>query len=743
MIPDSNADFGSKKSKSTPELSAQDLEAITEAFKVLKDLGVNSFSSVEAYVEWYRNVFGELALEILLEDCKKALREKDYKKMLAVVAAMAANHKKITVVQEAAKISQNPEVVVESTFEQAVETVRPDIAEEFTDIEKPTVAEEFADLSEQEIESLLKEYEQYFDEHEIEEIAIDEKQKLFDESGHVSFGEISKLVTSVETHLAALVVSGELSEQEASELITELKEIEVGKFATLSEDELEVVLSELPTFDIEQVREFVENVQARENIEQSMSTKMFGEEGFIDLSADAFKRLNSDATMTFAEMEAKNKAFEAELIALVENGTISSDQAYALKDKVDNAPVEQALVVSETAIAVVTKDGIETPEQVQAAISDFVNNDYETLVVQAPTALEQSARTMALDEAGFLEVSNPFHADNFDVRTPITPTDSLGIEESFGTDFTNLAEAPTFESSNDFDFSAQEVVAQEIVMEGGGGSSATASVSSSTSSAAVASSVAATSSSIASSSATTITSVANASAAVSTAASVATQTTSAVSAVAPTTGVVAPPVVQQPIAENFVPVTVFAPGTRPSEVPTAVPTQVTDVAPNVVTQPQNYVKSDVGVQTQIDPQTQPAQPQVQPQQRDQQQADTRQDQQPQQRTQQQEQPAEAKETPKGPEINEPEDTDFNKGPCQDCNQDCSQCGVLNAEHLKGKLEAERDTQSPVSPAVSPSAVTPGPITPGPITPGPITPGPITPGPIGIESRGLAQPSMSR
>ena len=155
MIPDSSsAARGPKKSSTAPKLSAQDFETISQAFKELNELGINSFTSLEAYIDWYRNVFGQLALEMLLEDCRKALREKDYKKLLAIMSAMAITHRAHT--------------------------------GSIISIDEPKAIEPI------EVEQLLMEYEMYFDELEIEEIVLEEKERSLDEGGYISFSEISR-----------------------------------------------------------------------------------------------------------------------------------------------------------------------------------------------------------------------------------------------------------------------------------------------------------------------------------------------------------------------------------------------------------------------------------------------------------------------------------------------------------------------------------------------------------------------
>lgn len=781
MIPDSIDNFGSGRTDARPRLSARDYEAISTAFNELKELGVESFTSLESYIEWYRNVFGQLALEMLIEDCKKALRDKDYKKMLAIVATLATAHR------------------------QTLDTPAP--VKEELEIETPP-------LTLGEIELLLSEYEKYFDEIEMGELVADEIEKVLNEDRFISFEEVSNLVNSVESHLANLVNVGELTEDQAQEIIIELKDIEVGKFCSLSAEELEATMSELPFLTVDEIKQLVQNFELRENIEINEAAKMFGEDGFLDLGADIFNISKSNAELTFAEIQGRASEFEAKLVELVESGKISSDQAYELRDKFRSAPIELTPEIAEAAISTMNNDELSTPQQVEIAVSQFVDKDFNEIVAQLeqdqnfespitvfdevgvetisenlindsvdpvnqtaePTihtveqaessqavepaevnqitqdmesvVVDSDAPSTAFDEAGFVSVSDLLKNDSIepvDLAEDLTTIEALeqiqfaprthDTDPSLQAFLQNEAEdrfskfgVPTYQQSRDFDFSDTENLTtikaleqiqftpitqemdpsvqafiqneskdrfskfdiptyqqdrdfdfreDEVLTSASTGSSASASTG------------------------------AGATVSQSTTQSVTTPTATPTPTIFDSRTAQAANPVQHQVAENFVPVNLFVPGTRPSETPSFTPAQNLNTAPNLVTQPQSFAKPDV-----------PAQQQTQQQQQPQQQPQLRQ---------------EPQETVVGPRPNEPEETNFNKGPCIECNKmSCEQCNVRpNADQLKEQIQARTAARmggvDPISPGVAPNMVSPG----------------MQPVARGIESRVLSQSGLVR
>ncbi len=788
MIPNNG---NKSRSKPSSRLSKEDYIALSQSFEVLKALGDNPFTSVDAFIEWYINVFGQLALEMLIEDCKKALKEKDYKKMLAIATALASKSKIRTQPETTTAQVPTTEVFNSETFEAYLEEIDelkiiqeqepelislevhepqifdeseiPDVEIEDKDlvadvIVPAAVAEAISpeselapdiEITEEDVEKILSEYELYFNETELEALDLEETGRVFDESGHISFGEISDLVSSVENRLDDLVEQGDLTEEQAAEILAELKDIEVGKFASLEKSEVEQIISELPMRDIEDIQNLVNNIDARESVELVQASKMFGEEGFLNLDSDAFKFRVGEPELTFAQMEAQTQQFEAELIGLVENGTITSDQAYMLRDAVDKAPVDQAHTLSEAAVKTVSQPDLDTPAKVDAVVNEIATSEPASIVQQAAEIPEIPTN----DLADTLVVSNTQEVQ--DLSETVAPTQVIGDDQAPANLIVDQID-PTFEFGDDFDTAPIDLGFRENVSE-----------------------------------------VAEELSVGDTGATVATPAQVVINEVAPPVNPITqndigvpgipllpsdftPPVTsvnpvvsevptQQPVSENFVPVTLFQPGTRPVEEPFVAPALATDVAPNMVAQPQSFVKADLGVQENINirndvappvqqvqqqpPVQQPGQEplvqqDVQPQQPQvlqhpeqealvQQQPPVQEEpnqQLPGQKQQQQEQEQqrfEQQEQQKPADIRanepKPEEMNFNKPPCGDfCHNDgnCATCGKLNAEHLKDRSVEIASVRAGISSGVMP-------------------PGPLQPNVHGLESRTLTQSGLGR
>lgn len=623
MILPSSKYSGKNKKKSSGNLSPEDLQALVEVASAQGDGNAISISSLEEYLTWYLNIYGQIALEIFIEDCKKALREKDYKKLLEVISTMQSRSKNFLEVE----------------------------------VESPTP--EKTDLTPERLNTILEEYEIYFNELGIEEFVKEEGQN-FDETGHVSFSQVVELVGAFESQIENLVKNGDLEQEKAEEIIAELKEIEVGKFSSLGENEIEEIIEKLPHLDAEEINAVIQDIGERENLELVESSKIFGEAGFVSFDENLNEWRNSTADKNFAEINEVQAQFEAELVHMVETGKITSDQAYELRDKFVNAPVEQVEVIGDEIYSVLQNDQGLDQNQFEQTVNKLVERDYLQIVqehdpkgndflneslstegvtqdipaqtVQQLQDVDQTARIF--DEAGFISLGEKIEPPSL-IEQGITEPITTPVGETVVTEtFTQVPPTPAVQ---------QQPAATQ-------------------------------------------------------------------------------PTVQTPPADTFVPVEFFAPGTRPASQPSTTPNFVTDVTPNLVTQPHSFAKPDVpAVQPQQVTQQQlevehPTQTFQQP---DAQQVQQPQAEQPQQKMEptsktQQSEPQRTEPEQKVEEItygrrpNEPEEMDFNKGPCKECNtRNCTECGISpNGDKLAQAIQERAVARGASSTSIAPTVAPP-------------------------------------
>lgn len=180
-----------------------------ETIKAVEELvgeEVASFTNVADYLDWYRNIYGELALQMLLEELSSAVKKKDRKKLLLLLGQNKFS-KTIESVEEEFVLEQKAFV---PSFEKL----------EVTDIPQDIMAATPKDLKIAEIEKLDSvQIEAYVDQL-LSDLKVDnvfvlsaladklsnienlnEDELLLDEAGYMSLDEMGKLVSSLKERL--------------------------------------------------------------------------------------------------------------------------------------------------------------------------------------------------------------------------------------------------------------------------------------------------------------------------------------------------------------------------------------------------------------------------------------------------------------------------------------------------------------------------------------------------------------
>jgi len=403
----------SKRTELSHDLSDSDIEMISEALISAKDSGVKSFSSLEAYLAWYQKLYGKEALKDFLKECKQEISANNYSKLMNVVSDMAqkCNHK------------VSPEI----------------IAAKLQTREPMLFATEASQITQETIDEIIAQYEQYFDEIDLPRLER-EAITLNDSKGEITFAEISNMVSAVEVRLAQSIVAGEITQEAAKELIEKIKAVQVGQFAAVGREEFNQVMTTVHGLNPAEIEDFVEKVSARENIAMVPEALNY-EEGFLSVGANQ-DPLVQNADMTLGEMQDRMRSFEAEIIELVEDRSITSDEAYSLRDKVATSPVYEAPAIQE-AVSSVVQEGRVTPEQLSSSVAFVVSNDYPTIVREAPVIKPQVDRSVdfvASEAPTISEYAAPVAQTAPVIDEPVVTTDYVApvIEpaaDNFGSDF--------------------------------------------------------------------------------------------------------------------------------------------------------------------------------------------------------------------------------------------------------------------------------------------------------------------
>jgi len=209
--------YGSNRpQKTTRNLSNSELQDIAEAMQKTDNPDLQSVSDVESFLDWYRNIFGQIALEILIADCKDAVKKKEYKKLLEIINGTQRFPKSYSIDQ----------------------------------------AEMLIDEYEKEFENLNKD-------------AVQTQEDLPYEVEAIAFGEIVNFVDSLEDRLAQLVVNGDISAEEARVAIDELRDIDASKFATLFAEDIEHMGKQVQNFalsDFENLSHSINSLEVPERV---------------------------------------------------------------------------------------------------------------------------------------------------------------------------------------------------------------------------------------------------------------------------------------------------------------------------------------------------------------------------------------------------------------------------------------------------------------------------------------------
>ncbi len=290
-----------------------DLNKIGKALAKLKGSDAPALSDLETYFEWYRNVFGEVALELLLDDCRDALRERDYEELLNVinqVLALHSNHKK--------------QAIAEPTFQKV-----------------PFKAERRLGIAAMAgIQS-------------ISEMTIESAEYTKQETR--TFGEIAAVVSAWEIRLAELVAAGDITQEEAAALVEDIRNIEIDKFAQLTLEEYKNILTMAKRMDYRDIEEAVFMLDTAVVRTSDHTERMMGEEGFT----------------TFAEVSTLFKEVNEKLNELVESGDITISQAVDVAMKLADSRVSDLREIAKGAERILE---LESGKQSQMAISLIVDD---------------------------------------------------------------------------------------------------------------------------------------------------------------------------------------------------------------------------------------------------------------------------------------------------------------------------------------------------------------------------------
>ena len=165
-----------------------------------------SFTNVADYLDWYRNIYGELALQMLLEELSSAVKKKDRKKLLLLLGQNKFSKTKESVEEEI--------VLEQKAYIPSFEKL------EIADIPQEILAATPENLNISEIEKLdaaqIEAYvNQLLSDLKVDNVfvlsaladklsnvqSLNEDELLLDEAGYMSLDEMGKLVSSLKERL--------------------------------------------------------------------------------------------------------------------------------------------------------------------------------------------------------------------------------------------------------------------------------------------------------------------------------------------------------------------------------------------------------------------------------------------------------------------------------------------------------------------------------------------------------------
>ena len=92
---------------------------------------------------------------------------------------------------------------------------------------------------------------------------------------------------------------GEIDTERANEILAEIKDTEIGIFASLDQREVQEFIALLPDLSEEEIQLAFSKIAETININSTKSSKLFNEEGFLSVDSDFFEFLNSDSTKSY------------------------------------------------------------------------------------------------------------------------------------------------------------------------------------------------------------------------------------------------------------------------------------------------------------------------------------------------------------------------------------------------------------------------------------------------------------
>ncbi len=340
------------------EVADDKIDEIVKELSELQENGVRSFINLESYLRWYKNVYGLIALELMIEECREAIKQKKNKELLAIINKLAQMR------QQHARYTGE---VVDFSAEDDKNVLAP----------LPGMSADLEELDTEQVQAIIAEYEQYFSELDIESIVNAAAKRNLGEEGFVSFDEIAALIKSVEERLTLLVDAGEITQEKADLIIEMANALDVRRFTDMTLQEQKELITQIATLDVDQVRDLIIEINERELV-VTADERLFDEAGFV----------------SFDEMAVLIKSVEERMALLVEAGEITQEKAQVIIDMVNDIDLERFADMSH----------LEKKELI-ASIAELDVDQVRDMIIEVnERELVVTADERLFDEAGFVEV---------------------------------------------------------------------------------------------------------------------------------------------------------------------------------------------------------------------------------------------------------------------------------------------------------------------------------------------------